>query len=66
MAGSLEPSHVIAALGLPDAFRNGVVRISLGRPTTAEQIEAVVGMLPETVAAVRGDVALPFETNVRA
>lgn len=64
-AGSLEPSHVIAALGLPDAFRNGVVRLSLGRTTTAEQIEAVVGMLPGVVAAVRGVVALPFETNVR-
>jgi cysteine desulfurase len=53
-AGSLEPSHVVAALGLPEAYQNGVVRFSLGKTTTREQIETVVGMLPELVAAVRG------------
>jgi cysteine desulfurase len=53
-AGSLEPSHVVAALGLPAAYLMGVVRISLGKSTTREQIKTVVGMLPQIVADVRG------------
>ena len=33
-AGSVEPSHVIEALGLPPAYRRGPLRLSLGRDTT--------------------------------
>jgi len=62
-AGSLEPSHVIAALGLPDTSSRGMIRFSLGRATTDEQIAHVVGMLPELIAGVRG--APSPETNVR-
>jgi cysteine desulfurase len=53
-AGSLEPSHVVAALGLPDAYRNGVIRWSLGRLSTAADIDRVLGILPQLVAQVRG------------
>jgi cysteine desulfurase len=53
-AGSLEPSHVIAALGIPESYRLGMIRFSLGRSTTDEEVARVVGMLPETIAAVRG------------
>lgn len=53
-AGALEPSHVIAALDLPPAYAGGVVRFSLGRSTTAAEIDRVLATLPELVAAVRG------------
>ena len=52
-AGSLEPSHVIAALGLPPAYRAGVIRFSLGQATTSAQIERVLTIIPQIVAHLR-------------
>jgi cysteine desulfurase len=57
-AGSLEPSHVIAALGLGERYRRGVVRFSLGRTTTAAEIDAVLGKLPALLASVRTPLAV--------
>ncbi len=37
-AGSIEPSHVVEALGLPPAYRRGPLRLSLGRDTTLDQV----------------------------
>ncbi len=51
-AGSLEPSHVAAALGLDDPHRLGVIRFSLGRTTTAAEIDAVAQRLPAILADV--------------
>jgi cysteine desulfurase len=44
--GSLEPSHVVTALGLAPALANALVRFSLGRETTVEDIERVEQVLP--------------------
>ena len=52
-AGSLEPSHVTAALGLPERYARGVIRFSLGRVTSGGDIEAVLHALPSIVSAVR-------------
>ena len=52
-AGSLEPSHVIASLDLEPRFACGVVRFSLGRVTSGEDIERVIRTLPSVVQAVR-------------
>ncbi len=52
-AGSLEPSHVAAALGLDGRYRLGVVRFSLGRETTGREIDSVIARLPALVAGVR-------------
>ena len=52
-AGSIEPSHVIAALGLPTHFARGVIRFSLGRVTSGGDIERVIQLLPAIVCAVR-------------
>ena len=52
-AGSLEPSHVAAALGLSERHRLGVIRFSLGRTTSADEIEQVVRCLPALLADVR-------------
>jgi cysteine desulfurase len=52
-SGSLEPSHVITALGLPPRLAAGTLRFSLGRWTTAEEVDRVVQVLPQIVASVR-------------
>ncbi len=57
-AGSLEPSHVAAALGLPDAYVLGVVRFSLGRQTTEAEVDDVIRRLPALVAGVRTPLAV--------
>jgi cysteine desulfurase len=48
-AGSLEPSHVIRALGLPEALAHSLVRFSLGRESTVGEVERVEAILPEVV-----------------
>ncbi len=48
-AGSLEPSHVISALGVESALANSLVRFSLGRESTQVEIEYVESVLPEVV-----------------
>ena len=53
-AGSNEPSHVLASMGLLDGRRSAPLRLSLGRYTTPEQIERVLEILPKTVARLRG------------
>ena len=53
-AGSLEPSHVMLALGVPRDEANALVRFSLGRETTAEEIEHVERVLPDVIARVTG------------
>ena len=51
-AGSLEPSHVVAALGKTGSA-NSLVRFSLGRENTREDVDFVCSALPEIVKRVR-------------
>ena len=53
-AGSLEPSHVMVALGVPKAEANALVRFSLGRESTVDEVEHVERVLPEVIARVQG------------
>ncbi|MBN1488976.1 MAG: cysteine desulfurase NifS [Phycisphaerae bacterium] len=46
-SGSLEPSHVLQAMGLEAELIHGAVRFSLSRFTTADEIDHVVAVLPE-------------------
>jgi cysteine desulfurase len=48
-AGSLEPSHVISALGVEKKLANSLVRFSIGRETTEEEISLVEKALPTIV-----------------
>lgn len=48
-AGSIEPSHVISALGYPPELANSLVRFSLGRDSTLEEVEFTEKVLPEVV-----------------
>ena len=52
-AGSSEPSHVLAALGLPPALAHTALRLTLGRGTTDEDVDAVLDALPEIVLGLR-------------
>ena len=52
-AGSLEPSHVMLALGAPAAEANALVRLSLGRANTAAEVEAVCALMPRVLRQVR-------------
>jgi cysteine desulfurase len=48
-AGSLEPSHVISALGLEKRLANSLVRFSLGRDSSLAEVEIVERELPEVI-----------------
>jgi cysteine desulfurase len=48
-AGSLEPSHVIEALGLGQRLANSLIRFSLGRQSNWEEVELVESVLPEVI-----------------
>lgn len=50
---SLEPSHVLKALGLPTVIARGSIRFSLGKFTTGKDINAVLKVLPPIVAQLR-------------
>ncbi len=52
-SGTLEPSHVLRAMGLPPRRVQGSLRFSLGASTTAEEIERVLAILPRVVERVR-------------
>jgi cysteine desulfurase len=52
-SGSLEPSHVLTAMGLPRERVMSSVRFSLGRTTTREEIAQVLEAIPEIVARIR-------------
>ncbi|MCM8817519.1 MAG: cysteine desulfurase NifS [Candidatus Omnitrophica bacterium] len=52
-SGSLEPSHVLLALGIPPEVAHGSLRFSLGRPNTMEEIEKTADVLPKIVEKLR-------------
>ncbi|MGB6599568.1 MAG: cysteine desulfurase family protein [Candidatus Cybelea sp.] len=52
-SGSLEPSHVLAALGVESRWQRGAIRFSLGMATTPAEIEQVLKAIPGLVAGVR-------------
>jgi cysteine desulfurase len=52
-AGAPEPSHVLRAMGRSDAEARNGLRLSLGPPTTADDVDYVVATLPRLVAQIR-------------
>ena len=52
-SGSLEPSHVLWAMGVPFTCAHGSIRFSLSRFTTNEEIDAVVRELPPIILRLR-------------
>lgn len=52
-SGSLDPSHVLLAIGLPHEIAHGSLRLSLSKRTTREEIEEVLRVLGEVVRKLR-------------
>ena len=52
-SGSLEPSHVLRAMRVPRPYLHGALRFSLGRSTTADDVDYVLDILPDVVARAR-------------
>ena len=52
-SGSLDPSHVLLALGLPHEVAHGSLRISLSEYNTEEEVEHILKNVPEVVAYLR-------------
>lgn len=52
-SGSLDPSHVLLAIGLPHEKAHGSVRLSMGHFTTEEQVDYVIQELPPIIERLR-------------
>jgi len=52
-SGSLEPSHVLLAMGVPHEIAHGSLRMTLGRGNTEEDVEYVLETLPGIVRKLR-------------
>jgi len=52
-SGATKPSHVLLAMGMPEARAWGSVRISLSRLNTGEEIDAAIGLIVDAVARLR-------------
>lgn len=52
-SGSLEPSHVLRAMGVPFTCAHGSIRFSLSRFTTDEEIDTVIRELPPIIQRLR-------------
>jgi cysteine desulfurase len=51
--GSLEPSHVLKAMGIPYSAAHGTIRFSLSKYNTDADIDAVIAVLPPIIARLR-------------
>jgi cysteine desulfurase len=52
-SGSLDPSHVLIATGIPIEYAHGSIRISMGRDTTSEDIDYMIEVIPEVIQKIR-------------
>jgi len=63
-SSSLEPSHVLLAMGIPPEVAHGSLRFSLGRDTTEGDIDRVIEVLPPIVEKLR--VMSPFGKKAKS
>ena len=52
-SGSLEPSHVLLAIGVDVALSHGSIRFSFGKDNTVEEVDYAVDVLKKTVERLR-------------
>ena len=52
-SGSLDPSHVLLAIGLPHEIAHGSLRLTLSEETTEEDVDYILTVLPEIVERLR-------------
>ena len=63
-SGSLDPSHVLLAIGLPHEIAHGSLRLSLSEETTKEEIDYTVDQVKEIIARLR-DLSPLYEDFVK-
>ena len=63
-SGSLEPSHVLRAMGVPFTSLHGSIRFSLSRYTTEEEIDYVLETLPAIIKKLNN--LSPFQKELKA
>lgn len=52
-SGSLEPSHVLRAMGVPFTYAHGSIRLSLSRYSTQEEVDYVIENFPGVIKTLR-------------
>lgn len=52
-SGAMDPSHVLAAMGVERSWANGALRMSLGRTTTDADVDDALGILVDAVTRLR-------------
>lgn len=52
-SGSLDPSHVLLALGLPAEVAHGSLRLSIGEYNTEKEIDHIIYVVPQVVEHLR-------------
>ena len=52
-SGSLDPSHVLLAIGLPHEIAHGSLRLTLSKYTTESEIDKVIEVVPKIVEKLR-------------
>ncbi|MBD2313086.1 cysteine desulfurase NifS [Desertifilum sp. FACHB-1129] len=60
-SGSLEPSHVLRAMGIPYTILHGSIRFSLSRYTTAAEVDRVLELMPPIIERLRA--ISPFNSD---
>src|SRR3989440_4176162 len=53
-SGSVDPSHVLLAMGLPVELAHGSLRLTLGKDNTEEDVETILSALPGIIEKLRG------------
>ena len=64
-SGSLDPSHVLMAIGLGPELAHGSIRFSLGKYTTEDDVRYVAEKLPPIIARLRKMSTIPLEELAR-
>ncbi len=52
-SGSVDPSHVLIAMGMPPEWSHGSLRLTLGKANTEADVETVIAVLPEIIEKLR-------------
>ncbi len=52
-SGSIEPSHVLLAMGVPESWQRGSLRLTLGKENTGAEVERLIQILPAMISDLR-------------